>query len=118
MAGGIFQNSVYGIAAKLDYSGAVVLGSVSISYLSGQHVGELVILKLSTAIFQNISGTFTSIINLISLATAPSERTAAIYYFITALFILLTCFDTYFALPLNVSEFIYIRILAVPCDRL
>ncbi|XP_021968310.1 equilibrative nucleoside transporter 3 isoform X2 [Folsomia candida] len=76
MAGGIFQNSVYGIAAKLDYSGAVVLGS-------------------------NISGTFTSIINLISLATAPSERTAAIYYFITALFILLTCFDTYFALPLN-----------------
>ncbi|ODM99939.1 Equilibrative nucleoside transporter 1 [Orchesella cincta] len=76
MAGGIYQNSVYGIAAKLDYTGAVVLGS-------------------------NISGTFTSIINLISLAMAPSERTAAIYYFITALFVLLTCFDTYFALPLT-----------------
>ena len=29
---------------------------------------------------------------------------AAIYYFITALFMLLACFDTYFALPLNVSE--------------
>ena len=32
-----------------------------------------------------------------------SPRTAAIYYFITALFMLLACFDTYFALPLNVS---------------
>ena len=29
VAGGIYQNSIYGIAAKLDYSGAVVLGSVS-----------------------------------------------------------------------------------------
>ena len=28
---------------------------------------------------------------------------AAIYYFITALFMLLACFDTYFALPLNVN---------------
>jgi hypothetical protein len=34
---------------------------------------------------------------------SPNQRTAAIYYFITALFVLLACFDTYFALPLNVS---------------
>lgn len=34
---------------------------------------------------------------------APSLRTAAIYYFLTALFVLLACFDTYFALPINVS---------------
>ena len=38
-----------------------------------------------------------------SIAMSPNARTAAIYYFITALFILLACFDTYFALPLNVS---------------
>lgn len=40
--------------------------------------------------------------SIISLTVAPNARTAAIYYFITALFILLACFDTYFALPLNV----------------
>merc|ERR1712071_617127 len=77
-AGGIYQNTVYGMAAKLPfkYTGAVVLGS-------------------------NISGTFTSVINLISLFMAPNDRTAAIYYFITALFVLLVCFDSFFALPLN-----------------
>jgi Nucleoside transporter len=53
-------------------------------------------------ISQNVSGTFTAIVSIISLTVAPNARTAAIYYFITALFILLACFDTYFALPLNV----------------
>ena len=43
-----------------------------------------------------------ALINIMSIAMAPNPRTAAIYYFITALFILLACFDTYFALPLNV----------------
>ncbi|XP_043664298.1 NADPH-dependent diflavin oxidoreductase 1 isoform X2 [Vespula pensylvanica] len=78
IANGIYQNSVFGMAAKLPgkYTGAVILGS-------------------------NISGTFTAVINLISQIMAPNARTAAIYYFITALFILLACFDTYFALPLN-----------------
>ncbi|XP_063704315.1 equilibrative nucleoside transporter 3 isoform X2 [Culicoides brevitarsis] len=78
MAGGIYQNSVYGMAAKLPikYTGAVVLGS-------------------------NISGTFAAIMSLISNTFAESVRTAAIYYFITAMFVLLICFDTYFALPLN-----------------
>ncbi|XP_043496902.1 equilibrative nucleoside transporter 1 isoform X1 [Polistes fuscatus] len=77
-ANGIYQNSVFGMAAKLPskYTGAVILGS-------------------------NICGTFTAFINLISQIMAPNARTAAIYYFITALFILLACFDTYFALPLN-----------------
>ncbi|KAI5713540.1 hypothetical protein M8J76_001008 [Diaphorina citri] len=80
MANGIYQNTVYGMAAKLPptYTGAVVLGS-------------------------NVSGAFTAIINIISLRFSPNARTAAIYYFITALFVLLACFDTYFALPLNVS---------------
>jgi len=78
MVNGIYQNTVYGLAAKLpfEYTGAVVLGS-------------------------NLSGTIVSIINLICIYASPSARTAAIYYFITALFILLACFDTYFALPLN-----------------
>lgn len=78
MANGVYQNTVYGMAAKLPfkYTGVVVLGS-------------------------NISGTFTAVINILSEIFASNVRTAAIYYFITALFILLLCFDTYFALPLN-----------------
>eukprot|EP00095_Tigriopus_kingsejongensis_P011399 maker-scaffold68_size422247-snap-gene-3.19 protein:Tk11399 transcript:maker-scaffold68_size422247-snap-gene-3.19-mRNA-1 annotation:"hypothetical protein DAPPUDRAFT_300160" len=78
MVNGIYQNTVYGLAAKLpfQYTGAVVLGS-------------------------NLSGTIVALVNIISIAMAPNPRTAAIYYFITALFILLACFDTYFALPLN-----------------
>lgn len=78
MANGIYQNTVYGMAATLPlkYTGAVVLGS-------------------------NISGLFTSIISLVSDLIFDSPRTAAIYYFITAMLILFLCFDTYFALPLN-----------------
>ncbi|XP_014218272.1 equilibrative nucleoside transporter 1 isoform X2 [Copidosoma floridanum] len=77
-ANGIYQNSVFGMAAKLPgkYTGAVVLGS-------------------------NISGTFTSVVSLLAQYFAPNPRTSAIYYFITALFVLLACFDTYFALPIN-----------------
>jgi hypothetical protein len=56
-------------------------------------------------IFQNLSGTIVAIINIITVWISPNPRTAAIYYFITALFILLACFDTYFALPLNVRLF-------------
>nr|XP_031834262.1 NADPH-dependent diflavin oxidoreductase 1 isoform X3 [Nomia melanderi] len=77
-ANGIYQNSVFGMVAKLPakYTGAVILGT-------------------------NLSGTFTAIINVIAQYMAPNARTAAIYYFITALFVLLACFDTYFALPIN-----------------
>lgn len=86
VAGGIYQNSVYGMAAKLPfkYTGAVVLGS-------------------------NISGTFTAVISILSSSFASSQRTAAIYYFIVAMFVLLVCFDTYFALPLNVMIFILFK---------
>jgi len=77
-ANGIFQNAVYGMAAKLPqgYTGGVVLGS-------------------------NISGVMTALINLMSILLAPDLRTSAIYYFIAAIFVLLVCFDTYFALPIN-----------------
>lgn len=81
MATGIYNNSVFGMAAKLPtkYIGAVVLGS-------------------------NLSGTFTSVAEIVSIAIASDSKTAAIYYFTSALFVLLACFDTYFALPLNVSN--------------
>lgn len=90
-AGGIYQNSVYGMAAKLPfkYTGAVVLGS-------------------------NISGTLTSIIAICTSLFSSSVKTAAIYYFIGAMFVLLACFDTYFALPLNVS----FRVGAFNCKSL
>lgn len=78
MANGIYQNTIFGMAAKLPikYTGAVVLGS-------------------------NMSGTFTSVVRILSDTFASNVRMSAIYYFITALFVLLVCFDTYFALPLN-----------------
>lgn len=77
MANGIFQNSIYGLAAKLPmkYSMAIMLGS-------------------------NTSGTFTSLVLILSIAASPDKRTSAIYYFISAVVILLACVDTYFALPL------------------
>lgn len=66
------------MAAKLPskYTGAVVLGS-------------------------NISGTFATIISILSGFIWTSVRKAAIYYFITAMFVILICFDTFFAMPLN-----------------
>lgn len=75
----IFQNSVYGVAARLPakYTGAVVLGS-------------------------NICGTLVALLSMAS-KNFESLRTSAIYYFIGGMFVLLICFDTYFALPLNVS---------------
>ncbi|XP_019870569.1 equilibrative nucleoside transporter 1 [Aethina tumida] len=78
MANGIYQNTIYGMAAKLPpkYTGSVVLGS-------------------------NISGAFTAVVSILSKKMASDKRMAAIYYFITAIFTLLICFDTYFALPLN-----------------
>ncbi|XP_045780784.1 equilibrative nucleoside transporter 1 isoform X2 [Maniola jurtina] len=74
----IFQNSVYGLAARLppQYTGAVVLGS-------------------------NICGTLVVFISWASDVFTSSYRTSAIYYFIAGMFVLLICFDTYFALPLN-----------------
>ncbi|CAN8028595.1 unnamed protein product [Ixodes persulcatus] len=81
MASGVYQNSIFGVAAPLPgkysnaYSNAVVLGS-------------------------NISGTLTSLLNIFSIAASPSARTAAIYYFLSALLVLLLCLDSYFALPL------------------
>ncbi|KAL3863816.1 hypothetical protein ACJMK2_005546 [Sinanodonta woodiana] len=75
---GVYQNSVFGQAAILPmkYTNAIVLGN-------------------------NLCGIFTSVINVISIAASPSPKTAAVYYFIVAIVILLVAFDAYFVLPLT-----------------
>lgn len=75
MANGIYQNSIFGTAACLPmkYPNAVIVGS-------------------------NISGTLTSVIMLLSIAGSPNPRTSAIYYFLTAIFILLLAFNTFYIL--------------------
>ncbi|XP_017860133.1 PREDICTED: equilibrative nucleoside transporter 1 [Drosophila arizonae] len=78
MCNGIYQSTIYGLVAALPpkYTGAVVLGS-------------------------NISGCFATIMSMLCATFFTSMRTSAIYYFVTAILILLFCFDTYFALPLT-----------------
>ncbi|XP_041369044.1 equilibrative nucleoside transporter 1-like [Gigantopelta aegis] len=78
MAVGVYQNSIYGLAAMLPmkYTNAVVFGN-------------------------NFSGTLVSVINIISLVVAPNVRTSAIYYFVTAILVLLIAFDAYYVLPLT-----------------
>lgn len=75
VANGIYQNSIFGTAACLPmkYPNAVIVGS-------------------------NISGTLTSIIMILSKVSAPDVRTSAIYYFLTAIFVLLAAFDTFYVL--------------------
>ncbi|KAH8376954.1 hypothetical protein KR093_002346 [Drosophila rubida] len=78
MCNGIYQSTIYGLVAALPpkYTGAVVLGS-------------------------NISGCFATLMSILCASFFESQRTSAIYYFVTAILVLLLCFDTYFALPLN-----------------
>lgn len=74
---GVYQNCVYGMAANfpMRYTSAVILGS-------------------------NISGTFTSIVNIITLFLSSKDlKIAAICYFTTALAVCLLSFDSYFLLP-------------------
>lgn len=75
---GVYQNSTFGQAAILPmkYTNAIVLGT-------------------------NLSGVFTSVINILSIAGSPNPRTAAVYYFIVAIVVLLVAFDCYFLLPLT-----------------
>lgn len=78
MAGGVYQNCVFGTAAKFPsaYTNAILIGS-------------------------NLSGTFTSVVNLLSIWLAPEPQIAAMYYFLTALFILVICLISYNVLHLN-----------------
>lgn len=60
---------------------------------------------------QNLSGIFTTVINILSRVMAPVPKTAAMYYFIVALLVLFVCFDTYFVLPLLVSVYFFTQLL-------
>ncbi|XP_022246473.1 equilibrative nucleoside transporter 3-like isoform X2 [Limulus polyphemus] len=78
MGNGVYQNCIYGLAAKLPmkFSNAILVGT-------------------------NISGTLAASFNVLSIAVVPDLRTAVIYSFVSAIFILLLALDTYFALPLT-----------------
>lgn len=83
MASAVYQNTIFGMVATFPfrYTGAVILGC-------------------------NICGLFVSLISIGSNYIFSTIRIAAIYYFITAMLLLLFCFDTFFAIPLN-KFFIY-----------
>lgn len=78
MASGVYQNCVFATGAKFpgSYTNAILIGS-------------------------NISGTFTAIVNLLSIWLAARPQDAAMYYFTTALVVIIICFITYNLLPLN-----------------
>lgn len=78
MASGIYQNCVFGLGAKFPstYTNAVLIGS-------------------------NISGTFTSTVNLLSIWLAPADQEAAIYYFVTALVTIIACIVSFNLLKRN-----------------
>lgn len=76
-ANGIYQNSIYGLAAAFpaSFTNAIVLGN-------------------------NFCGTFVSVINIITITTfRESVTNAALAYFLIALLTIVACFVTFFMLP-------------------
>uniref|UniRef100_A0A0K0E115 Equilibrative nucleoside transporter n=1 Tax=Strongyloides stercoralis TaxID=6248 RepID=A0A0K0E115_STRER len=72
-ASGMYQNSIYGIAAVLpmEFTNSVVIGN-------------------------NICGTFISIINIITIAGSNNPKIAALAYFLVSLAVIVLCF---FSIP-------------------
>lgn len=81
MANGVYQGCVYGSAAQLPmkYTNAVTIG-------------------------MNLSGTVASLLLILSIAIAPHPKQVAIYFFSSAVFILLLCLLSYLILKNNVSD--------------
>lgn len=77
---GIYQNSVYGFSSRLPmkYTNAIVTGS-------------------------NVCGTFTALMNIITIWLSPNKRIAAIYFFASSILILFFAFVTFFMLKKNVG---------------
>ncbi|KAL8618130.1 hypothetical protein ACOMHN_034357 [Nucella lapillus] len=75
-AGGVYQSSLYGVVAYLPmkYTNAVIFGN-------------------------NMSGTFVSVLNIFVIALSPDTKSSAMYYFLTAVLVLLIAVDSYFLLP-------------------
>lgn len=78
MANGVYQNCIFGTAARFPgtYTNAILIGT-------------------------NMSGTFTSLVNILSIRFSPDPRSAAIYYFITALDVIVLCLISYNLLPIS-----------------
>lgn len=78
MCSGIYQNCVFGTGASFPgrYTNAILIGS-------------------------NFSGTFTSIVRLVSSAMMPDSKSSATFYFSTASFVIVSCLITYNYLPSN-----------------
>lgn len=76
MVSGIYQNCIFGTAARFPplYTNAVLIGS-------------------------NLSGTYASIVSILSIYFAPENRIAAIYYFVTAVVAISICLISYNFLP-------------------
>lgn len=72
---GIYQNSMLGATANLPvkYTNAVIFGN-------------------------NLSGTFFGFANILAIALAPDIKTSAIYFFVTAIVVLLVALGAYFML--------------------
>lgn len=80
MVNAIYQNSFYGLGSRLPmrYTNAIVTGT-------------------------NVCGTFTSLINIATIAMSPNKRIAAIYFFTSAIVVLFLAFTSFFMLKKNVS---------------
>ncbi|CAK9298770.1 unnamed protein product [Gordionus sp. m RMFG-2023] len=74
-ATGIYQSSIYGLA-----------GSLPMKYTNVITIGD------------NVCGTLVAIVYIIVIYASPSPRLAAIWYFISAILILLVCLVSYFVL--------------------
>lgn len=78
MANGVYQNCIFGTAAMFPgvYTNAILIGT-------------------------NTSGTFTSLVNILTMWLSPEPRGAAIYYFVTALDVMVICLISYNLLPIS-----------------
>jgi equilibrative nucleoside transporter 1/2/3 len=82
MANGVYQGCVYGSAAQLPmkFTNAVTIG-------------------------MDLSGTVASLLLILTIAIAPHPQQVAIYFFSSAVFILLLCLSSYLVLKDNVIRF-------------
>ncbi|XP_046908370.2 equilibrative nucleoside transporter 1 isoform X1 [Dermatophagoides farinae] len=86
MVNAIYQNSFYGLGSRLPmrYTNAIVTGT-------------------------NVCGTFTSLINIATIAMSPNKRIAAIYFFTSAIVVLFLAFTSFFMLKKNKYFLYYLR---------
>nr|XP_027198136.1 equilibrative nucleoside transporter 1-like isoform X2 [Dermatophagoides pteronyssinus] len=86
MVNAIYQNSFYGLGSRLPmkYTNAIVTGT-------------------------NVCGTFTSLMNIATIALSPNKRIAAIYFFTSAIVVLLIAFISFIFLKKNKFFLYYLQ---------